>query len=237
MHALKIAWTAVFDEANWCDSACDRCPLYDRCTLGQSAARCLLELEKEDGHDALVADLTRDLNRALVMLEQACADEGIDPATIDPVPTPALAVQAEALGADLVRAAAELTEAAVRAGGAQEAIASRLVGNTTLLAVKTTRVAWGLGLDQPDPRDLLDPIILLIERTSAQLRGDCRLLAPFVPALLAARFAAAHGAMVDLVTPWIAEVSAQARVALRERIEEGTAPSPFCIRGVVREVS
>jgi hypothetical protein len=174
--------------------------------------------------------VTRDLNRALVMLEQACAEEGIDPATIEPVPTPGLAARAERLGADLVAAASELTEAAVRAGAAQEAISSRLVGNSTLMAVKTARVAWGLGTDSPDPRDIREPILLLIERTSAQLRGDSRLLAPFVPALLAARFAAAHGAMVDFVTPWIAEVSAQARAELRARIEEGTAPSPFCRR-------
>jgi hypothetical protein len=91
-------------------------------------------------------------------------------------------------------------------------------------------VAWGFGMAEPDPRDLLEPIILLIERTSGQLRADSRLLVPYAPIALMSAFADAHATMVDFVTPWIAEVSPQARAALRERIEEGTAPSPFCRR-------
>jgi hypothetical protein len=230
MHALKLDRPILGDESNWCDSACERCPLAARCAVGQSVSRRLREIEREDGHDPFVADLTRDLNRALVMLEQACVEEGIDPATIQPVPTPPLAALAESLGADLVRAAVGLTEGAVRAGGTDEATSCRLVGNTTLMAVKTTRVAWGLGAHQPDPPDLLEPILLLIERTSAQIRGDGRLLAPFVRPALVARFAAAHGAMIDFVTPWIAQISQAARTELRERIEAGCAPSPFCRR-------
>jgi hypothetical protein len=230
MHALELDAPILADESTWCDSACDRCPLFERCAVGQATARRLRQIEEEDGSEALVADLTRDLNRALVMLEQACLAEGIDPATIEPLATPPLAKRAESLGADLVRAAAGLTEAAVRAGGTGEAITSRVVGDSTLLAVKTTRVAWGLGSDRPDPPEVLEPILLLIERTSAQLRADGRILGPFAPPLLVARFAAAHGAMIDFVTPWIAQISAQARAELRARIEEGSAPSPFCRR-------
>jgi len=230
MHALKIHLTAIVDEANWCDSACERCPLYDRCTVGQFTARRRAQMDEEDAAETLVAGMTRDLNRALVMLEQACVEEGIDPATIEPIPTPPLAMRAEALGAALVSAAAALTEAAIRAGGTDEAIASRLVGNSTLMAVKTSRLAWDLTDRDPALRDLREPILLLLERTSAQLRGDGRALAPFAPVRLVAAFADAHGAMIELVTPWIAQVSARARADLRARIEEGTAPSPFCRR-------
>jgi hypothetical protein len=228
MHALKQREPILGDPSSWCDSACDRCPLLIRCPVGQAVSRRLHQMALEDGQETVVGEVTRDLNRALVMLEQACADEGIDPETLPPEPRPALAIRAEALGADLVRAASALTEAAFRAGGTDQASSSRLVGNSTLLAVKTTRIAWGLGSRDPEGSELLEPILLLIERTAGQLRGDARALAPFVPASLVGVFADAHGAMVELVTPWIAQVGAEARAELRGRIEAGDAPSPFC---------
>jgi hypothetical protein len=237
MHALKYDRPVLVDESNWCDSACDRCPLFDRCAVGQAAARRLRQIEEQDDQEAFVADLTRDLNRALVMLEQVCPDDGIDPATVELVPSPPLAGRAESVGAELVRAAAALTEAAARAGGTDSVSASRLVGNSTLIAVKTTRVAWGLGAGHRDPPDILEPILLLIERTTAQLRADSRVLAPFAPVALVAAFADAHGAMIDLVTPWIAQISEAARAELRARIAEGSAPSPFCRKGGVGTAS
>jgi len=97
--------------------------------------------------------------------------------------------------------------------------------------IKTARLAWDATDHDPALRDLRDPILLLIERTSAKLRADGRLLAPLAPVAAVAAFVDAHGAMIDLVTPWIARVSPQARAELRARIEEGTAPSPFCRRG------
>src|SRR5205814_10158559 len=169
-------------ESSWCDSACERCPLLSRCAAGQAVSRRLHQLEDEDGPDTVVADLTRDLNRALVILEQACLADGIDPDSIEPVPTPPVAGLAESLGADLVRAAVTLTEAAVRSGRTDQAISSRLVGNSTLMAVKTTRVAWALAAGNAEP---LEPLLLLIEHTSGQLRDDSRLLGPFVVPSLA----------------------------------------------------
>jgi hypothetical protein len=225
--------TDLGDVSSWCDSACDRCPLLRECRVGQAVTRRREGLQAQDDPDVLLADLTRDLNRALVMLEEICEEEGVDCGCAEPIPTPPLVGQAQELGIDLVRAASELTEAAVRTGRIDEATSARLVGNTTLLAVKVARVAWSFSdpvLD-PDRGDVVQPILLLVERASAEVRRDGRALAPFVPALLTARFAAAHGAMVDLVTPWIARVDPAARRELQARIAAGCAPSPFCRRG------
>ena len=57
------------------------------------------------------------------------------------------------------------------------------------------------------------------------------------PVALVTAFVEAHGAMIELVTPWIAQISRQARADLRARIEEGTAPSPFCRRGQATQAS
>jgi hypothetical protein len=239
MRALKLQrpMPQLLSESQWCDSACDRCPLLDRCVTGQSISRRVRDLDDEDGPDALLAGVNHDLNRALIMLENASIEPGFLPEEDKPGPTPALAEKAETCGGELVQAAVALTEAAVHAGRCDEATSARLIGNATLLAVKASRVAWDLSDRYPDPGGVLQPILLLLEHTSAQLRSDSRLLAPFVPKKLAARFAAAHGAMVNLVTPWIAQVSAGARDALRARIEERAAPSPFCRRGEVTAVS
>jgi len=235
MPALKLVRPVpqLLTESNWCDSACDRCPLLDRCATGQSISRRVRELDEEDGPDALLADVTRDLNRALVMLQNASIEPGFLPEEDKPGPTPALAEEAETVSGDLLRAAVALTEAAVQAGRSDEATSARLIGKATLLVVKTSRLAWGFGMGQPEPSWLLEPILLLIEHTSAQLRSDARRLAPLVPPRLAARFATAHGAMIDLITPWIAKVGQEARARLREAIQEGSAPSPFCRRNAV----
>lgn len=222
--------TDLGDSSSWCDSACDRCPLLPDCRVGQAVTRRREHRQLEDGPDEVIAEVTRDLKRALVMLEDACEEEGIDLDDLQPPPIPPLVTRAQQLGADLVRAAADLTEAAVRTGRIDEATSARLVGNTTLIAVKVARVAWSLsetGLP-PDPCESVEPILLLVERASAEVRRDGRALVPFVPALLLARFAAAHGAMIDLVTPWIARVDPAARRELNARIAAGCAPSPFC---------
>ena len=187
-------------------------------------------MQLDDGPEVLVAELNRDLNRALLILEEACEQEGIDTTNLEPPPIPALVTRAQSLGTDLVRAAVALTEAAARTGRIDEATTSRLVGGASLIAVKAARVAWNLGdaSRPPDLADAIEPILLLVERANAELRRDARSLAPFAPALLVARFAAAHGAMIDLVTPWIAEVSATSRAELNARIAAGCAPSPFC---------
>jgi hypothetical protein len=201
--------------------------------VGQAVARRVDRMQLEDGPEVLVADLTRDLNRALVMLEDACEQEGIDVSDLKPPPVPPLVARAQELGSDLVRAAMALTEAAVRTGRVDEATSAQLVGNATLIAVKVVRVAWTLaeGRPPPDQGDVIEPILLLVERASAEVRRDGRALTPFVPALLAARFAATHGAMIDLVTPWIAGISAGTRRELNALIAAGCAPSPFCRRG------
>jgi hypothetical protein len=222
--------TDLGDASSWCDSSCDRCPLLPSCAVGQAVTRKLQRMQIDDGPEVLVAEVTRDLNRALVILEEVCEAEGIDVSNLEPPPTPDLVTRAQPLGADLVRAAADLTEAAARTGRIDEVTASRLVGNATLVAVKVVRVAWSLGDTTRAPVDAIEPILMLVERASAELRRDARTLAPFVPALLTARFAATHGAMIDFVTPWIAGVSADARAELNARIAAGCAPSPFCRR-------
>jgi hypothetical protein len=196
-------------------------------------------MQLDDGPDVLVAELTRDLNRALLILEEECEKEGIDTSNLEPPTIPPQVTRAQSLGTDLVRAAADLTEAAARTGRIDEATTSRLVGNTSLIAVKVSRVAWNLGEGErvPDLADVVEPILLLVERANAEVRRDARTLGPFVPALLVARFAAAHGAMIDLVTPWIAEVSAASRAELNARIAAGCAPSPFCRKNAEAQAS
>jgi hypothetical protein len=231
--------TDLGDPSSWCDSACDRCPLLPSCRVGQAVSKRMRRLQLEDGPAVLVAEINRDLNRALVILEEACAEEGIDTANLEPAPVPPLVTRTQPLGTDLVRAAVELTGAAARTGRIDEATTTRLVGNASLIAVKTVRVAWTLG-DPTYPSALgepIEPILLLIERANAELRRDARTLAPFAPALPMARFAATHGAMIDLVTPWIAGISLATRAELNARIAAGCAPSPFCRRSAQAEAA
>jgi hypothetical protein len=229
MDGHTVFDTDLGEASAWCDSACERCPLLRQCRVGQAVTRRLTSLQREDGPEAVMAGVTSDLNRALVMLEGICAEEGIDLETLEPPPVRPLVARAEELGGDLVRAAVAVTEAAVRSGRVHEAVSSRLVGDCTLLAVKVVRVAWDLAEPEPLVRcEPIEPILLLVERTSAQVRRQARMLAPFVPPLVAGRFAAAHGAMIDFVSPWIAGVGAGARAELEARIAAGCAPSPFC---------
>ena len=231
--------TDLGDASCWCDSACDRCPLLPGCGVGQAVSRRMQRMQLDDGPDVLVAELNRDLNRALLILEEACEQEGLDTTNLELPPLPPLVARAQSLGADLVGAAAALTEAAARTGRIDEVTTSRLVGNTSLIAVKVSRVAWHLDETGrvPDLTEVVEPILLLIERANAEVRRDARTLAPFAPALLVARFAAAHGAMIDLVTPWIAEVSAASRAELNARIVAGCAPSPFCRKSTEAQAS
>jgi hypothetical protein len=230
MHAPNPFQIELGDASCWCDSTCERCPLFGQCDVGQAVAHRLTRMELEDG-PALAVEVTRDLNRALLQLQDMCEAEGIDPETCEPPATPAVVKLAETLGADLVRAAVAVTRAATGAGRLDQVSSSRLVGDATLMAVKTARVAWALNTDPPvEPAATTDPILLLIEHTSAQLRRDARRLVPFVPMLLTSQLAAAHAALIELVTPWIAMVGGPARAELQARIVAGCAPSPFCQR-------
>jgi hypothetical protein len=232
MNHSGLFHTDLGDPSSWCDSACERCPLLRGCQVGQVVARRLHRMNREDPPPTLIATLSHDLDRALVMLEVAAEQEGIDPALVGPLPVPPLVARAQALGRELVHAAAALTDAAARAGRLDDTLSSRLVGNSTVVTVKVVRLAWELGdpTGLPEPGGLLDPILLLIERASADLRRAARVLAPFVPRLRTTRFTAAHGAMIDFVTPWIARISPAARAELQARIAAGCAPSPFCRR-------
>jgi hypothetical protein len=233
MHRLAMALCLPFetdlgDPSNFCDSACERCPLFRQCPVGHEVSRRLERMQQEDAPDIATESLTRALNRALLMVQEICAAEGVDPMTFEVPRPPPLVTLAETLGAELVRAAVTINEEIVRTVPVEERTSTRLVGLTTLLAVKAARVAWSLAGEDAGATEPIAPMLLLVERTSAEVRRDALLLAPLLPPLLAARFAAAHGDYLDFVTPWIAGISDQVRAELAARIASGCAPSPFC---------
>lgn len=219
-------------ESRWCDSACDRCPLVDRCNTGQSISRRVREMERRDGPHG--AD---GLGRARVIIENASIEPGFLPEEYRTGPTPKLARRADGLGDEILRAAFAMADAAVQSEGVDEAVAGRFVGDVAVLMVKTSSVAWGFGTRSPEPADMLHPTLLLIEHLNAQLCRDARRLAPFAPAFIVEIFEEAHEALIRLVKPWIARVGAAARAQLKAQIEEGSAPSPFCRRSELTTVS
>jgi len=176
------------------------------------------------------------LGRARVIIENASIEPGFLPEEHRPSPTPKVAKQADSLGDELLRAAFALADAAVQER-IEEAVAGRFVADVAVLMVKTSSVAWGFGMRQPEPRSMLDPTLLLIEHLNSQLRRDVRRLAPFAPAFIVEIFAETHEALIELVKPWIAKVGAAARAQLKAQIEQGSAPSPFCRRPELRAMS
>jgi hypothetical protein len=236
MHAANPFEIELGDPSSWCDSACERCPLFGQCAVGQAVSQRLTRMHIEDG-PTLAVEITRDLNRALLQLEDMCADEGIDPEAVEMPAIPPEVSMAESLGAELVRAVVALTRDATCAGRMDPVLSGALVSNATLMAVKCSRAAWAMTTARPLAADGPEPILLLIEHTSAQLKRDVRAVSLRVPASLLSRFADAHAALVDFMTPWIAMVTPESRRELRARIAAGCAPSPFCRRALLQAAS
>jgi hypothetical protein len=218
------------DPSAWCDSRCDRCPLLEGCQVGRRIADRFGNC-RGDGRDPqewqiALADITRELERAMALAAAQADRHGIDWSSTDEPPgDPSVADEAEDLGIVLVDAANELTAGE----GEEEEPAEAVVAAACLLSTKVARVAREAGhpaLD--DDRRGSEAILLLIEHTWRSLDAAAGHFSRRPKRF--ARFKWARAALWRLVGPWLRGVSAETRRTLAAMIEAGRAPSPFCSR-------
>lgn len=203
---------------NWCDRACERCPITGQCPLfrRQQQREWVHRARKEDPNDwdVVMADVVEDLGSALATLEEMAKEDGID---LD-APPPKVPVSLEAVRVE--HAARALMHAVLRA----ERDALPLV---TLLVAKVARVAsFVLLKDDPDVwGGDAAPNLLLLERTRAALGAALTDVADEAAEDVTRTLADFDRALA----PLLAAVGEEARAELEGLIARGEAPSPWCV--------
>lgn len=213
--------TDVGDPYNFCDRACERCPV---------ARTCAVWLFEQNPEAAIAA--------------MRAGGEGDDVVVVredEPLTRPPRPVLAERLE----RAAWEHTEALralfptlmesdARRGRAPSPDAESVVRASILVPMKIARLGCFV---RPDGSAAFDPIVLgdaaanliLLERVDAEL-GEAleRLGARRSPA--AGRYRRARAVLWRLLAPLQASLPPEPRLQLQVLVARGAAPSPFCVR-------
>jgi hypothetical protein len=213
---------------NWCDRRCDHCPIQAACPLRRRElqTRWVREARGEDPDDARIVmrDVQANLERALVKLKQAAADEGIDPDELPPMQPIALdMIRLQRSGSALVKA---LDDALARAPDAD--CVCEAFSIAFKVACKCGRVGGYLngGWENIWLDDVV-PNLLLIEQLFRRLDETIALGEPRFDRAALAAARAARSELERILAPLFADVSAADREHMKELIQRGLAPSPF----------
>ena len=217
---------------NWCDRICERCVLEDSCDLARRDAQLRWRAEAAgrdpDDWGVVMEQASSELGRALEMLQEAAAEDGID---LDaPLPTPVVVLEAERMHRTGMRVVKCLVAYQPQDEAQAEAVAD-CMPLASKLAAKVARISSYVSEEERE-REVwaLDgmPNMLLIEHVRERLRPALEAAEPSAPPDGSALNVL--GALDAQLAPLIAAVSAEARAALAALIEQGAAPSPFCLR-------
>lgn len=218
---------------NWCDRRCERCPISSSCPIWKRERQLewLHTQRGEDPHDpAVVArDFEAELHLTIRTIEDIAKEEGI---SLDDVPLPsdepiALAPRRldlagrrffEAWCETFMEGRAPVTEDAMEAA--------------TKLAMKAGRLSSYDGPDDPVWSMDAVPNLLLVERLLPLVNEAVAQASGYLEAESLSRLEHAEAELHREFTRLLAEVQSESREGLQRLVQEGRAPSPFC---VVRE--
>lgn len=225
---------------NWCDSRCWRCPVAGACRV-QSApesrrSKHVAAAEDPDDPSVVMADVEANLTRAIVMLHQRAAEEGVSFDDLDePLFQPSEQTKRvlEA-GRAYVVAVHELTRGLTQEGAeaADSKLAALVFNQAGLVYAKLARLfgqreAFSAG--QVYREDSV-PNLLLIEYAEPRVAwGVSRVIAETAASPTA--YLSARHALLALLRPELEAIPAELRYAFARRVATCTAPSPFCTIG------
>jgi hypothetical protein len=174
-----------------------------------------------------IADVDKELKRALLLVEEACEGEGIDLHGQDFRAQPVLVQTAERRARELATAAESFADAAESGGAFDQELLGTLLSGAWLLGAKTVRLAWQAA-DPGSREPSWEAILLLLEYSATSVDAAIRKLSSSVTLDVRARLEAARVELDQVWSPWSGGVSPEARRALADLVDNDRAPSPFC---------
>ena len=217
----EALFTPLSPPYNWCDGRCARCPLVERCPVGET----LISGDPEESRAAALA-AAHALNACHADAFDIDEDASMD---IDLPPEPPAAARLRQACRDYGMSL--LAAHDVLAAGAGDPALSELRGDAMLVTVKGARVASYLSPDGTldDDAAIRDgmPNLLLIDRI---MNAVDRRIAASSPLPASASFLAARDDLRAQLAPLLRTVPSPVRDELYARTLARAAPSPFATR-------
>ncbi len=219
--------------SNWCDGHCEVCPLDGDCRVRVRMAqrRWVHSARGEDPDDPAVvwADVVRDLNRAIGLVQDIAREEGICLDEPQPdLPVSLASKRRYRSGLRLFQAMCHLDRCE---DADTQALADVALGNAATLLTKVGRIA---AYDEPDdPVWFADavPNLMLIEHLLGSVESSLEAMRPRLRRADQDRLDRARADLRRDLDGHLLAIPRRARTMLSVLVGEGRAPSPFCTVG------